>query len=183
MSGKPVNLPLNLPVNQSINTSMQNSPIHTGKQQPRNQFTEEAKPRNSLSHAVLTLPQVGHQFGGGRNNGIHSGHGLTQIETEHKLQGNLGTSTQSYTSLSAKNSKKLAQTQNQQNQVTAAAQTSNHGNYQLGQVDGQQIEGVNSAASLWGPDDEVGSKMQAKLPSDQLDGTAINTQKLKDITR
>ena len=68
---------------------------------------------------MLTLPQVGNQFGG-RNNGIHSGHGLTQIETEHKLQGNLGTSTQSYASLSAKNANKLAQAQNQQ-QVTAAA--------------------------------------------------------------
>ena len=50
----------------------------------------------------------------------------------------------------------------------------------------QTTEGVNSASSLmWTPEDDMGNKMQAKLAaaSGQLETTALNTQKLKDIAR
>jgi len=47
-------------------------------------------------------------------------------------------------------------------------------------------EGVASASSLmWTPDDDMGSKMQAKLAAqhDKNEATTLNTQKLKDIAR
>ena len=50
----------------------------------------------------------------------------------------------------------------------------------------QTTEGVNSASSLmWTPEDDMGNKMQAKLAAagGQLETTALNTQKLKDIAR
>ena len=43
-----------------------------------------------------------------------------------------------------------------------------------------QGDGMASATSLWGPDDDVGNKMQAKLgESSKLD----NTAKLREIAR
>lgn len=49
-------------------------------------------------------------------------------------------------------------------------------------------EGVASASSLmWTPEDDLGSKMQAKLAAQQEKtadaSTILNTQKLKDIAR
>ena len=49
-------------------------------------------------------------------------------------------------------------------------------------------DGVVSATSLWTPEDDLGSKMQAKLgqsiqSDSQLDSTEANMQKLKDIAR
>ena len=60
----------------------------------------------------------------------------------------------------------------------------------------QTTDGVASASSLmWTPEDDMGNKMQAKLAAGggqqernlvehlQKETTALNTQKLKDITR
>jgi len=60
---------------------------------------------------------------------------------------------------------------------------------QNGQPNGEEknVDGVASATSLWGPDDDMGNKMMAKL-GEKINNfkdnkTSMNTQKLKDIAR